>query len=86
MNKNLFLTSTSNDLVVKRMNKEIDEGEGGNNIENGTWKWAKSYPGNVYCSHRSIEAGNNKPRQVWLTKLPAEWPTNGLLAALLRWF
>ena len=43
------------------MNKEIDEGEGGNNIENGTWKWAKSYPGNVYCSHPSIEAGNNKP-------------------------
>ena len=61
MNKNLILTSTSNVLVVKRMNKEIDEGEGGNNIENGTWKWAKSYPGNVYCSHPSIEAGNNKP-------------------------
>ena len=32
------------------------------NIENGiTWKWAKSYPGNVYCSHPSIvEAENNK--------------------------
>ena len=44
MNKNLILTSISNGLVVKRMNKEIDEGEGGTTLKTVLGSGQKAIP------------------------------------------